>query len=96
VPVRGLLFDFDGLLVETEGPAFESWRWIYRQHGTDLPLALWAQVTGTLGSSFDPAVHLADLVEEPVDIEAVRRLYWRRKLELIAHEPFRGLLAVWG
>ena len=36
--VRGLLFDFDGLLVDTESPARLVWEELYREHGHELPL----------------------------------------------------------
>ncbi|MBU2664669.1 HAD-IA family hydrolase [Actinoplanes bogorensis] len=33
-----LIFDFDGLLMDTESTLLESWRWEWRRHGLDLPL----------------------------------------------------------
>ena len=35
--IRGLLFDFDGLLVDTESPSRLVWEELYREHGFDLP-----------------------------------------------------------
>ena len=38
MPLRGLLFDFDGLLVDTETSSRASWEELYRRHGQELPL----------------------------------------------------------
>jgi HAD superfamily hydrolase (TIGR01509 family) len=59
--IAALIFDFDGLMVDTETPAFLSWQRIYAEHGQELTLELWQ---GTLGSShgFDALEHLAGLV----------------------------------
>ena len=32
---RAAVLDFDGLILETEGPCFESWRAVFREHGAD-------------------------------------------------------------
>ena len=62
--VRGIIFDFDGLILDTEMPEFESWQGIYRQFGHDLPLDKWASILGGTGSSdFDPHLHLEEFVE---------------------------------
>ncbi|MEV6348904.1 HAD-IA family hydrolase [Actinoplanes sp. NPDC051851] len=34
--VEALVFDFDGLLMETETTLLESWRWEWRRHGLEL------------------------------------------------------------
>ena len=47
--IRALLFDFDGLIVDTETPSYASWQEVYRQHGHELPLDRWAAVIGTIG-----------------------------------------------
>ena len=39
--IQALIFDFDGLLVDTETPAFESWRALYAEYGHELTLELW-------------------------------------------------------
>ena len=52
---EGLIFDFDGLLVDTETPVFECWRDVYREHGLDLALEDWQRCVGTRGG-FDPMV----------------------------------------
>jgi HAD superfamily hydrolase (TIGR01509 family) len=64
--IRALLFDFDGLLVDTESPSFEAWADVYRQHGHELTLETWSAAIGTL-DGFDPFGHLEGLLGRPVD-----------------------------
>lgn len=59
--ITALIFDFDGLIVDTETPALESWRRIYAEHGFDLGLEVWAAALGT-NHGFDALEHLATLV----------------------------------
>jgi putative hydrolase of the HAD superfamily len=79
VAVRGLLFDFDGLLVDTETPSMASWQELYREHGHELPLEQWVTLVGTIGAPFDPYGHLEELAG-PLDRETV--LERRRTYEL--------------
>ena len=87
-PIRALLFDFDGLLLETEVPAFRAWQEVYREHGCELSLADWVACVGTVGG-FDPLRHLEELTGRPVDRAEVARRRWRRKVELLAGEELR-------
>ncbi|MDQ5820134.1 MAG: HAD-IA family hydrolase [Actinomycetota bacterium] len=77
--VRGLLFDFDGLLVDTETPSLASWQELYREHGHELPLEQWVTLVGTIGAPFDPYSHLEELAG-PLDRGAL--LERRRTYEL--------------
>jgi HAD superfamily hydrolase (TIGR01509 family) len=72
--IRGLLFDFDGLIVDTEGAAVAAWQELYREHGQELPLDLWATLIGTIGAPFDPMAHLEQLVGRPLDGDVSGRL----------------------
>lgn len=85
--VRALVFDFDGLMVDTEGPAYDSWQEIYREHGHDLPLSSWAAVLGGSGAEFDPCAYLEGLVGHALDCAAIRARRLRRKTELAAEQP---------
>ena len=58
--VKALLFDFDGLIVDTESPSLASWRWVYEQHGQELTLDRWSAAIGTI-DGFDPVAHLREL-----------------------------------
>src|SRR5215211_7791086 len=64
--IAALIFDFDGLLVDTETPAFESWRAIYGEYGHELTLDQWQGALGT-NHGFDAIAYLATLVEQPLD-----------------------------
>jgi beta-phosphoglucomutase-like phosphatase (HAD superfamily) len=59
--LRALLFDFDGLLLDTEGAEVRSWREVYELHGHEFPLERWHGNIGTLGGVFSPVDHLAEL-----------------------------------
>jgi HAD superfamily hydrolase (TIGR01509 family) len=67
--IKALVFDFDGLIVETEEPIFRAWQRIYREHGQELPLELWVTIIGTSSGPFDPIQHLEDRVGRPLDRE---------------------------
>jgi HAD superfamily hydrolase (TIGR01509 family) len=71
VAIRGLLFDFDGLLVDTESPSRLAFEELYREHGHELPRDRWATVIGTLGADFEPYTHLEELVGRPLDREVL-------------------------
>lgn len=81
--IRALVFDFDGLILETETPAYQSWAEIYREHGHELPMDRWHGYVGS-DTGFDPAGHLAALVGEGLDREATQARRDARKTELIA------------
>jgi HAD superfamily hydrolase (TIGR01509 family) len=87
VAIRGLLFDFDGLIVDTERSALASWQEVYREHGHELPLERWATIVGTLGG-FDPLAHLDDLAG-PLDRDAVLARQRSRELALAELEDLR-------
>jgi HAD superfamily hydrolase (TIGR01509 family) len=85
--IRGLIFDFDGLMVETEGPAYQSWQEIFAAHGCALPLERWARRIGAAQGAFDPCDDLEALIGRPLDRVAVRAQRDRRKAELARTLP---------
>jgi HAD superfamily hydrolase (TIGR01509 family) len=48
--VRALVFDYDGLIVDSETPEYESWRFVFEAHGQRLAVEDWARVVG--GAAF--------------------------------------------
>jgi HAD superfamily hydrolase (TIGR01509 family) len=70
---RALLFDFDGLILDTETPDYEVWCSIYREHGFELPSEEWGKIIGGYGiSSFDAAEHLSKLSRGQLDSVSLR------------------------
>ena len=69
--IRAIVFDFDGLILDTELPEFQSWQDLYQAHGCTLPFAIWATCIGTT-EAFDPYAYLEEQLGRAVDREAVR------------------------
>src|SRR5262245_22569976 len=80
-----LIFDCDGLLIDTETPAFESWQTIYGEYGHKLLLDQWQSAIGTRGG-FDALEHLATLVED-LDRAALLARRQTLKYNLSKHQP---------
>lgn len=85
---RAVIFDFDGLILDTETPEFRAWQEIYRAHGVELALEAWLPCIGT-GSVFDPHAHLEDLAGAVLDRTTVAEARRRHSAELIARETLR-------
>jgi HAD superfamily hydrolase (TIGR01509 family) len=86
--VSALLFDFDGTLVDTEGSSYRTWREIYEQHGSELPLDRWVARVGTIAPT-DPLAELEQLLGRKLDRRAIDEARWRRRDELNALEELR-------
>ena len=65
-----VVFDFDGLILDTEVPVYDAWQAIYAEHGHTLDFDKWAQCIGT-HDVFDPAVDLASLCGRELDCAAL-------------------------
>lgn len=72
-PLRAVIFDFDGLIVDTESTGYHTWREIFDQHGHELPVERYAQAVGTdfLTGIYDPKRDLEQLTGRDFDWDAV-------------------------
>jgi HAD superfamily hydrolase (TIGR01509 family) len=82
--IRALIFDFDGLILETEMPAYQSWLELYREHGQDLTREVWADYIGRESGWFEPAAYLESLVGGAFNRDAIQARRDARKTELVA------------
>ena len=60
--IKGLIFDFDGLILDTELPEFQVWEDIYKSYGLKIPLDMWLKTIGTKNESFDVFSYLENNV----------------------------------
>ena len=92
VKIRALLFDFDGLILDTESPARAGWEWLYGQHGQELPSEKWALMVGTL-EGWDPWGYLEQQVGRPLDRAELDQRRYAHELTLLEAERLRPGIA---
>jgi len=86
--IKALIFDFDGLILDTETPELLVWQKVYREHGQELTARTWGQIVGgTAASSFEPASHLAALTGNNLDIEGLKARVRGESLAQIHRQP---------
>ncbi len=64
---RALIFDFDGLIVDTEVPIFEAWQTDYAGFGHELRLEDYVGCVGSDFNGFDPQKHLEKLTGREIE-----------------------------
>ena len=89
---KAIVFDFDGLIVDTEVPEYEAWLGIFRSYGVDLPLSVWTPHIGGGNDGFDIYAHLAELTGMRVDRDELRDRRRADFAELFKHAvPLPGV-----
>ena len=86
-----ILFDFDGVIVDTEMAIFQTWRRTFLAHGHDLPLDLYTRCIGSDFDTWSPKAHLEELTGLGFDwhqLDAARQIEIRRNLD--GHGPMPG------
>jgi HAD superfamily hydrolase (TIGR01509 family) len=90
--VGALVFDFDGLILDTETCTYEATAGIFAEHGVTLDLAWWHSTIGTAGHPHWSEI-LADRLGRPVDRDAlVARREARRLAVLDGVPPCAGVV----
>lgn len=83
--IRALLFDFDGLLMDTETPEVEIWQKIYAEYGVSFPMDIWLRdVVGSTLANFDVAAHLAQVTGLNLDVAALHERVHAQRLAIQA------------
>lgn len=82
-PIRAVIFDFDGLIVDTESIGYQTWKEIFDSHGHDLPVERYAQVIGTnFDIGYDPRRDLEERTAKDFDWELMELQRRARETEL--------------
>jgi HAD superfamily hydrolase (TIGR01509 family) len=86
--LKVLIFDFDGVVLDTETPEFRAWQSIYREHGHELPIENWIKIVGGAGTSrFDAVAHLAELTQGGANAALLRARHRSASDALILIQP---------
>jgi HAD superfamily hydrolase (TIGR01509 family) len=84
--IRALIFDFDGLVLDTEEPIYQSWAEVYEAHGVPLPFDQWVKTVGSNNREFHPQQNLEERIGRPLtQAEVDRRI--ARRVELVLAKP---------
>jgi len=86
-----LVFDFDGLVADTETPQYEAWADVFNHFGAEpIDQPGWQEAVGVTCLPFDPVALVAGRLDEPPDEEKVRSVHRSRletRLSTIAVRP---------
>ena len=91
--LKALIFDFDGLILDTETPELFAWQDVYREHGQEFTVHTFGQIVGgTAGTDFEPVTHLEQLTGEKLDSAQLYERVKEQRLALIHRQgPLPGV-----
>jgi HAD superfamily hydrolase (TIGR01509 family) len=85
--IKALIFDFDGLILDTESPEFQAWQEVFAAHGHELRSELWADLIGRPRTYFDMYAHFKELNGPHTDLEGLRKDRRARVVQLVLEQP---------
>ena len=85
--IEALVFDFDGVIIDTETSDFQTWADVFDSHGAHLDRSLWTQFIGRGSHIFDIYAHLEAEVGRPLDRDAIRAERRDHHMELVETSP---------
>jgi HAD superfamily hydrolase (TIGR01509 family) len=86
--IQALIFDFDGLILDTETPEVQIWQDLYSRYGQEFPLDEWVRtVVGSTVANLDPVTQLEKLTGQSLDRTALQEQAHRTRLDWQASLP---------
>ncbi|MEO5917325.1 MAG: HAD family phosphatase [Luteolibacter sp.] len=84
-----VLFDFDGVLVDTEWAIYQAWLRTFQTHGHDLPLDVYTHCIGSDFATWSPKTHLEELTGMAFDWHDLDA---RRQEEILSELTHEGTM----
>ncbi len=84
--IKALIFDFDGLIIDTETPDYEAWRETFAEHGAVLALEEWSDCIGREYGFIDPGALLEKRLGRGLDRPALKARRKQRLKAMIAEQ----------
>ena len=87
--IRGIVFDFDGLILDTESPEYQTWRDVFEENGCRLAPETWAHHIGTGATSaiYNPYDDLEQQLGRACERDTLRAQLRARRIEIILAQP---------
>ncbi len=91
--LAAVVFDFDGVILDSETPEYESHRRIYERCGASLTVEEWCDCIGVYSEEHEERwfTRLCERVEEAPTSEEYEAERRRNFIALVPHEPRRGI-----
>ena len=86
---QAIIFDFDGLILDTEWPEFQAWHEMCQQYAVDLTIETWLPCigTGVTTQVFSPYDYLTAHASQPLDRDAFYAQLRRKHKALVEAQP---------
>lgn len=95
--IKALVFDFDGLIFDTETHEYRVLEQIFKSYGTELPLSVWGQCVGTHANFFNAYSYLEERIDGKIDRDAIalkrREMFEQRVADEVALPGVENYLA---
>lgn len=82
-----LIFDFDGVIIDTETPDFETWQEVFQNYGVELQRTWWTEFIGGSAQHMDVYGLLEELTGRQLHRDSLIRERRRRYLAAIQSSP---------
>ena len=91
---KAIIFDFDGVILDTETPDFLAWSDVFSKYNFPFPFAKWARGVGN-DELYDPITELSNLSPERIDRKEVNQ-FWTQKFKnyLATQKPSRAIVGL--
>jgi len=91
--IKGIIFDFDGLICDTETPELRVWEEIFSTHNLKFPQEVYQNSIGAIHGDEKPIQLLEEMMGSPIDMQELKETYQTRFHLLADQEPLQpGIL----
>ena len=85
--IKALIFDFDGIIIDSESPELLAWQEVFAAYGRELDLHVWADLVGRPRNHFDLYSYFQEQIDPAADLARLRKERRARVIALTEQQP---------